>query len=70
MNFSRATKMGDLLKDERAKEVLVKHFSEGLLTHPMIKMASGLSLEKMVKMSAGQIPDSLLEAADEDLKKL
>jgi hypothetical protein len=70
MDFSKKTKLGVLLKNEEAKAVLVKHFTEEFLTHPMIEMAKGFSLEKVAELSGGQISDELLDAADVDLQAL
>jgi hypothetical protein len=69
MEFSKASKLGALLADEKAKEVVIKHFSPALLDHPMLALAKGMSLEMIAKMS-GEIPMDILEACDKDLRAL
>jgi hypothetical protein len=70
MDFSKKTKLGVLLENEEAKAVLVKYFTKDFLTHPMIAMAKGFSLEKVAELSGGQMTDEFLDAADVDLQAL
>lgn len=69
MQFSKDTKLGVLLANEKTKEVLIRHFTEALLTHPMLNFAKGMSLSKVAALS-GEIPQEVLDACDEDLRKL
>jgi len=68
MNYTIYTKMDILLGNVQTRNVLIKHLGNGLLTHPKIKLAGGLSLKNMAKLSGGQITNELLEAIAEDLR--
>jgi hypothetical protein len=67
--FDLDTKLQDLLADESAKAVLLKHMS-GLADSPQLDMAMGLTLSQI----AGFVPDTLtpevLAAIGADLAKL
>ncbi len=67
--FSKNTKLGALMANEAAREILIKHFTEALITHPMINFAKGMPLAKIAEMS-DEIPEEVLIACDEDLRKL
>ena len=70
MNFSKKTTVGEVLNDEKAKAVLVKHFGEGVLFHPMLSVAKPMSLEKVTQLSNGEISQRKLEAVVADLEAL
>lgn len=67
--YSKDTKLGALLSNEQTKAILIKHFTEALITHPMLKFAKGMSLAKIAEMS-GEIPKEVLDACDADLRSL
>ncbi|MFI3168345.1 MAG: NAD(P)/FAD-dependent oxidoreductase [Faecalibacterium sp.] len=67
--FSKNTKLGALMANDAAREILIKHFTEALITHPMINFAKGMPLAKIAEMS-DEIPEEVLIACDEDLRKL
>ncbi len=67
--FSKNTKLGALMANEKAREILIKHFTEALIEHPMIGFAKGMTLAKVAEMS-DEIPEDVLIACDEDLRKL
>jgi hypothetical protein len=49
MAYTMDTKVGDLLKDTNAVEVLERHVP-GISKNPMISMASGMTLKSVVDM--------------------
>jgi hypothetical protein len=49
MAYSLDTKVGDILKDTKAVEVLEK-YSPGISKNPMIGMAKGMTLKSIVSM--------------------
>ena len=53
MAYSLDTKVGDLLKDTHALEVLEKHIP-GISTNPMIGMASGMTIKSLLAMPQAQ----------------
>ncbi len=67
--FSKNTKLGALMANEKAREILIKHFTEALIEHPMIGFAKGMTLAKVAEMS-DEIPEAVLIACDEDLRTL
>lgn len=53
MAYSMDTKVGELLKDTRAMEVLEKHVP-GISANPMIGMASGMTIKSLLAMPQAQ----------------
>jgi len=49
MAYTLDTKVGDILKDTRALEILEKHVP-GISKNPMIGMAKGFSLKQILSM--------------------
>lgn len=49
MAYTLDTKVGDILKDTRAVEILERH-APGVSKNPMIGMASGMSLRAILAM--------------------
>jgi len=49
MAFTMDTKVGDLLKDTHAVEVLEKHVP-GISKNPMVSMASGMTIKTLLAM--------------------
>jgi hypothetical protein len=49
MTYTLETKVGDILNDTQALEVLEKH-APGLSTNPMIGLASGMTLKQILSM--------------------
>jgi len=49
MTYTLDTKVGDILKDTQAVEVLEKH-APGVSKNPMIGMAKGMTLKQIVGM--------------------
>jgi hypothetical protein len=49
MAYTMDTKVGDILKDTQAVEVLEKH-APGISKNPMIGMAKGMTLKQIVAM--------------------
>ena len=70
MSFSSATKLGVLLDDPAAKEVLVKHLPEVKNAGPMIAMARGMTLSALSRVASGKITPEKLAAIEADLAKL
>ncbi len=53
MAYTVDTKVGDLLKDTHAVEVLEKHVP-GISSNPMIGMASGMTIKSLLAMPQAQ----------------
>jgi hypothetical protein len=49
MAYTLETKVGDILNDTQALEVLERH-APGLSTNPMIGLASGMTLKQILSM--------------------
>lgn len=49
MAYTLDTKVGDILKDTRAVEVL-ERYAPGVSNHPMIGLAKGMSLKALLAM--------------------
>ena len=67
--FGLDTKLKDLLADEGAKAVLLKHLSE-LADSPRLKLAMGLTLPQIAGFVPGKLTPEVLAAIQADLKKL
>ncbi len=68
MAYTLDTKVGDLLKDTKAVEILEKH-APGVTKNPMIGMAKGMTLKQIVGMpqakSAGLTEDMVVKVLGE-----
>ena len=53
MAYTLDTKVGELLSDTRALEILEKHVT-GVSTNPMIGMASGMTIKSLLAMPQAQ----------------
>lgn len=53
MAYSLDTKVGELLKDTHAVEVLEKHVP-GVSKNPMVSMASGMTIKSLLAMPQAQ----------------
>jgi hypothetical protein len=53
MAYTLDTKVGELLKDTRAMEVLEKHVP-GISQNPMVSMASGMTIKSLLAMPQAQ----------------
>ena len=53
MAYTVDTKVGDLLKDTHAVEILEKHVP-GISKNPMISMASGMTIKSLLAMPQAQ----------------
>ena len=69
MSMSIESKLGDLLENAAAKDILEKHMP-GISTHPQIGMGRGFALSMVAKFSGGLITDDMLAKVDADLKAL
>jgi hypothetical protein len=69
MAFSVDSKLKDLLADERATEVLRKHFP-GRANDPRLNMVMYYTLRSIASFPEAGINAEKLQAIDEDLKKL
>lgn len=49
MAYTLDTKVGDILKDTRAVEILERH-APGISKNPMVSMASGMTLRSILAM--------------------
>ncbi len=68
MAYTMDTKVGDILKDTQAVEVLEKH-APGISKNPMIGMAKGMTLKQIVAMpqakQAGLSEDTVVKVLGE-----
>lgn len=68
MDFTMASKVGELLKDGKAVEIIEKYVP-GLSKNPLVKLARGMSLEDLLKMpqakQAGLTPEMLTNVLNE-----
>lgn len=53
MAYTLDTKVGELLKDTRAMEVLERHVP-GISKNPMVSMASGMTIKTLLAMPQAQ----------------
>jgi hypothetical protein len=68
MAYTMDTKVGDILKDTQAVEILEKH-APGISKNPMIGMAKGMTLKQIVSMpqakQAGLTEDMVVKVLGE-----
>lgn len=65
----KKTKLGDILKDPEA-EAIFDELVPALRKHPMIKMAMGMPVLQILKLSGGQLSDEQISALTERLSAL
>jgi hypothetical protein len=68
MGFSADSTLKDLIADERAREVLIKHL--GRRNDPRMDMVLYYSLRQIASYPEANISREKLQAIDEDLKAL
>lgn len=67
MGVNINSKIGDLLNDPKAAEIMEKHFP-GFSKDPRMGMAKTMTLKQVAPMSGGLITDAKLNALEEDFK--
>ena len=65
--FSSNSKMGDILNDEKGKDILEKHIP-GISKDPRTAMGKGMTLKQIAAFIPGQLSPALLHAIDAELK--
>ena len=61
--------VGELLKHPGARQVLSRRFP-ALVGSPALTAAAGWSLSRVIRFAKGKVPDSQIQAALEDLRRL
>ena len=69
MSLSIDSTLGEVLDDERGKAVLEKHLP-GISNDPRTAMGRGMTLKQIASFMSTEITSALLQAIDEDLKKI
>jgi len=72
MGFSIDSKLGDIMKDEKASAVL-EEFVPGFSKNPMVGLAKGFTLKKIASMPQAKeagVTEEALEALNKKLKAL
>jgi hypothetical protein len=69
MAFSTDSTLGEILDDEKGKAVLEKYMP-GVSKDPRVAMGRGMTLKQIATFLPAQITPALLQAVDEDLKKI
>jgi hypothetical protein len=69
MAFSTDSTLGEILDNEKGKAVLEKHMP-GVSKDPRTAMGRGMTLKQIAAFMPAQITPALLQAIDEDLKKI
>jgi hypothetical protein len=69
MAFSTDSTLGEILDNEKGKAVLEKYMP-GVSNDPRTAMGRGMTLKQIAAFLKGQITPALLQAIDEDLKKI
>ncbi len=69
MAFSTDSTLGEILDNEKGKAVLEKHMP-GVSNDPRTAMGRGMTLKQIAAFMPAQITPALLQAVDEDLKKI
>lgn len=69
--FSPDSRLGEVIKDDRAKDLVAKHLGAGSLTHPLLPFIKMLTIKQALKYknNAGFPPESI-EALAQDLLQL
>lgn len=70
MSLNKKSKLKEVLANPQGKKILEKYFSEALKS-PLVKMAMGYTIEQLAKKAGPEnVPDSLLETIDLELKQI
>jgi len=69
MSLSIDSTLGEVLDDERGKTVLEKHLP-GVSSDPRTAMGRDMTLKQIASFMPTEITTALLQAVDEDLKKI
>jgi hypothetical protein len=69
MAFSIDSNLGEVLDNEKGKAVLEKNMP-GVSNDPRTAMGRGMTLKQIAGFMPGEITPALLQAIDEDLKKI
>jgi len=69
MAFSTDSTLGEILDNEKGKAVLEKHMP-GVSKDPRTAMGRGMTLKQIAAFMPAQITPALLQAIDEDLRKI
>ena len=69
VRYDRHTKLGVLLADDRARDLLERHIP-GLSSHPGMDMAKALSLVQLSRFARTLVSDQALDDIERDLLQL
>ena len=67
--YNNRIRVRELLRNPAAVGVIQREFP-GLLNHPMIRMAGGMPLAKIIQMSRGIVPPEKIESTLEQLRRI
>jgi hypothetical protein len=67
MAFNSDSKLGDLLDNEAAKAILMKHLPQLATAGPMLDMARGMTLKAVAGFPQANISPETLQAINADL---
>jgi hypothetical protein len=70
MGFSGDSKLGELLSNPAANEILLKHLPEIKSAGPMLNMARGMSLSAIARFPQAKITPEKLQAIIDELQKV
>jgi hypothetical protein len=70
MGFNGDSKLGELLANPAANEVLMRHLPEIKTAGPMLNMARGLTLNAISKFPQAKMTPERLQALVVDLEKI
>ena len=70
MGFSAESKLGEVLSDPAAYEVLARHFPALKSAGPMLAMARGMTLTAISRFPQAKMTPDKLQALVDDLQKL
>jgi hypothetical protein len=70
MAFTADSKLGELLNNPKANEVLQKHLPQIKSAGPMLAMARGMTLTAISRFPQANITPELLQAIVSDLQKI
>ena len=70
MAFTADSRLGDILKDPRARAVLERHYPEMATAGPLLKMGSGLTLKQISAFAQAKMTPERLQLIVDDLQKI
>jgi hypothetical protein len=70
MGFNADSKLGELLSNPAAYEVLMKHLPEIKTAGPMLNMARGMTLNTISRFPQAKMTPERLQALVADLEKI